>query len=155
MFDQAKLSADLERDEDFKSLVYDDASGKPIVPGWRVQGHPTIGIGWALDVTPLSLDRARVIMGWHIADKSAELFAALPWMQSLDEVRCRALVNMCFQMGVAGVLGFKNTVALLQAGRFGDAAAEMEKSTWANQTPARAQRIADMIRTGQDGPLIA
>ena len=55
---------------------------------------------------------------------------------------------MAFQMGVDGLLGFKNTLAMIQSGRYSDAAKGMLSSLWAKQTPARAKRMSEQMRTG-------
>ena len=56
---------------------------------------------------------------------------------------------MAFQMGVDGLLGFKNTLAMIQAGKYTEAANGMMNSKWAKQTPSRAQRHAEQMRTGK------
>jgi lysozyme len=57
-----------------------------------------------------------------------------------------ALEAMAFQMGIAGLLGFKNMLAMVQRG--GYAAAGMLNSLWAWQTPASAARTATLMRQG-------
>lgn len=150
MFDRNKLISNLERDEAYRAVVYDDANGKPIVPGTTVIGHPTTGIGWALDVTPLTHDRAQIICGWEVDDKAKELFQVLPWAGTLDEVRCRALMNMVFNLGLAGLLGFHNTLTAIQGSHWADAAAGIRASKWYHQVGARAERIARAFETGVD-----
>lgn len=68
--------------------------------------------------------------------------------QALRYPRFGALVNMSFQLGVDGLLGFKNSLALMEEGKYTFAADNMLKSKWAEQTPGRAKRIAAQIRTG-------
>ncbi len=56
---------------------------------------------------------------------------------------------MAFQLGVNGVANFKKMIAALIARDYAAAAREMLDSNWAKvQTPARAQRMAEMMRTG-------
>lgn len=150
MFDPAKLAADLERDEGFRDLVYDDRTGFPIRPGVLVQGNPTIGIGWNLAGNPLNRERARIILAWHMHDVSTALFEALPWAAHLDEVRCRALLNMAFNLGVPGLLQFHNMLAALQDKRWADAARHARDSKWHGQVGHRAERIAKAFETGVD-----
>jgi len=52
-------------------------------------------------------------------------------------------------MGTSGLLSFKNTLGLIRDGRSERAAEAMMKSKWASQTPNRAQRIANQMRTGK------
>ncbi len=55
---------------------------------------------------------------------------------------------MAFQLGTAGLLGFTNTLQLVQAGKYAEAGAAMLQSKWAQQTPNRAKRLAEQMRTG-------
>lgn len=55
---------------------------------------------------------------------------------------------MAFQMGIVGLLGFTNTLAAIKRGDYAAAATGMLASLWARQTPARAKRMADMMRAG-------
>jgi lysozyme len=59
------------------------------------------------------------------------------------------LVGMAFQMGTEGLLKFKNTLAMVQAGDYESAAKGMLQSLWARQTPERAARMAKQMRTGE------
>lgn len=67
---------------------------------------------------------------------------------SLDIVRRTALVNMCYQLGVQGVLQFKKMIQHLNAREYEKAADEALNSKWALQTPNRAKRVTDVIRYG-------
>lgn len=66
----------------------------------------------------------------------------------IDGVRRTALVNMCFQLGVSGVLQFKKMIAHLNNNEYELAADEALNSKWARQTPNRAKRVTDVIRYG-------
>jgi lysozyme len=55
---------------------------------------------------------------------------------------------MSFQMGTAGLLGFQNTLQAIRSGNYEAAASGMMASAWARQTPARAQRMANLMRAG-------
>ncbi|HDC4672328.1 glycoside hydrolase family protein [Enterobacter kobei] len=67
---------------------------------------------------------------------------------SLDIVRRTALVNMCYQLGVQGVLQFKKMLGYLEQGDYEKAADEALNSKWAKQTPNRARRVTEVLRTG-------
>lgn len=77
-----------------------------------------------------------------------EISGRLPWTSKLDPVRRAVLINMGFQLGVAGLLGFKNTLAFVQAGEYPEAASNMLRSRWAKQTPARANRLSRQMADG-------
>jgi lysozyme len=83
-----------------------------------------------------------------INDRVDALTRALPWFQNLDDARRGVLLNMAFQMGTAGLLGFKNTLERTRTGDYASAAAGMLQSKWATQTPERAARLAKQMETG-------
>ena len=142
----------LKRDEGEVLYVYDDATGKPIVKGSVVKGYPTVGIGILLDKDKgggLRPEESEFVFRNRLKLLDAELTARLPWISRLDPARKGVLINMAFQMGVAGLLGFRNTLALIQSGKYQEAARAMLQSKWATQTPARAQRLSNQMATGQ------
>jgi lysozyme len=53
---------------------------------------------------------------------------------------------MCFQLGFGGLLKFQKMLTCLADGDRTGAAREALDSLWAKQTPARAQRVAKMIK---------
>ena len=141
----------LKRDESEVLYVYDDATGKPIVRGSTVVGYPTVGIGILLDKDKgggLRPEESEFVFRNRLKLLDAELTARLPWISKLDPARKGVLINMAFQMGVAGLLGFKNTLAMVESGRYRDAAKGMLQSKWATQTPARANRLSRQMETG-------
>lgn len=114
-------------------------------------GYWTIGVGRLIDKRKggqLSDDEIKYLLNNDINKRFDELKIKIPWIVKLTDARQRALVNMAFQLGVNGLLGFKNTLSLLQSGKYSEAADNALKSKWAEQTPKRAKRVTDMIRNG-------
>lgn len=145
MVDFKKLTADLRRDEGEKKMRGRHVAYKDSL------GFLTIGIGRLIDERKgggLTDDEADYLLNNDIQRTYAEVVSNLPWFVNLSEVRQRAIMNMAFQLGVPKLLGFRNTLALLRSGRYDEAAREALNSTWAGQTPARAKRVADMLRGG-------
>lgn len=136
-------------EEAFRAFVYDDATGDPIRAGSIVHGHPTAGYGMALDVSPLTAGEALFLMRNRVAIARAGLSASLPWFTALGEVRQAVLLSMAYQMGVEGVLGFRGALGQMALGNWDGAAQMMLDSDWARETPARAEALATMMRTGQ------
>lgn len=68
---------------------------------------------------------------------------------SLDEERKYALLDMCYQMDIKGLLKFKKMLKALENKDFKKAKEECLNSSYAKQTPARAKRIAHLIETGE------
>lgn len=115
-------------------------------------GFLTIGVGRLIDKRKgggITEEEAAYLLKNDIERKTAEVRARLPWFAKLDPARQGVLVNMAFQMGVGGLMAFKNTLALIERGAYALAADNMLKSAWATQTPARAQRLARQLRTGE------
>jgi lysozyme len=138
----------LRRDEGVLLQVYDDANGQQIVPGYRLVGHPTIGVGRALDVHGISQDEATDLL-WADMAKYAEELMPLPWFAALDPARRRAIMNMRHQLGLGGLLLFKNMIVCLEAKDYTAAAIAGGKSQWARtQSPQRAQRVLALLEHG-------
>lgn len=137
-----------------RMVVYDDATGKPIVPGTHVIGHPTIGFGRALDVNGISLAEALMLMHDDENDVMAQLDSYLPWWRQMDDVRQAVLISMVFNMGIGsralgtGVLGFTKTLSLMQMGNYAGCAAQLRASKWYGQVGQRGERLAKMVETG-------
>jgi len=115
------------------------------------EGWLTIGVGRLIDrrkggrLTDREID---YLLDNDIAEKTAEVLKALPWIMQLDEARRAVLLGMAFQMGTAGLLGFRNTLELVRTGNYRAAGRGMLQSRWAEQTPKRAQRMAQQMETG-------
>lgn len=86
-----------------------------------------------------------------------QLAARCPEFVRLAEIggipRAEVLLNMAFNMGVDGLLRFKNTLAMLRAAiedhaSYARVADGMLNSLWANQVGRRADELARQMRTG-------
>ncbi|UYM28777.1 lysozyme R [Serratia phage vB_SspM_LC53] len=153
----------LRIDEGYDSKIYKDT-----------EGYWTIGIGHlltknaSLDVAKSELDKlvGRKCNGVITQAEAEAIFAKdvekathgiqgnsvlKPVYDSLDGVRRAALINMVFQMGVAGVAGFTNSMRLLKEKRWDEAAVNLAKSRWYNQTTNRAKRVISTFKTGTWG----
>ena len=135
------IVSQLRRDEGEKLSVYQDHLGF-----W------TIGVGRLVDprrgggITP---EESAYLLKNDITKREAELDSRLPWWRALNEARQGVLLNMSFQLGVTGLLAFRTTLKLVQGGHYQDAAEAMLLSRWADQTPGRAERLAEQMRTGE------
>jgi lysozyme len=115
-------------------------------------GYWTIGVGRLLDKRKgggLSRDEVYYLLSNDINQKTKQLVEALPWVSFLSEQRQAVLINMCFQMGIDGLLKFKNTLKLIEDGHYDVASSGMLKSLWAQQTPERAKRLSKQMLTNE------
>lgn len=145
-----QLVADLKRDEGLRLEAYPDplTGDEPWTIGY---GHcgPEVrrGVVW-------TLDQAEAALIADIEKHNAELARHLPWVTRLDAARQRVLANMAFNLGVGvpggkkGLLGFRNTLGMVERGEYAAAADAMERSLWAKQVKGRATRLAQTMRTG-------
>jgi lysozyme len=82
--------------------------------------------------------------------KVAELGAkALGFWTMLSEPRRAVIISMVFQMGLDGVSRFIKMRAAIMREDWEAVFKEMLNSKWAKQTPGRAGRHAEQMRTGK------
>ncbi len=113
-------------------------------------GYWTIGVGRLIDAKKgggLRPDEIAYLLNNDIVDRREALTKALPFFAELSSARQGVLINMAFNMGVAGLLKFKQMLAAVEAGHWGIAANEMLDSNWAHQVPKRAVRLASQMET--------
>lgn len=135
-----QLIADLKRDEGLCLTAYKDTVGVWTIGYGRAHVQP--GTVW-------TEAQAEAALREDVLEHNAELATALPWINGLDPVRRRVLQNMAFNLGVKGLLGFKNTLGMVKAGDYEGAARGMLASLWAKQVKGRAVRLAEQMRTGR------
>jgi len=137
------LQQELTRDEGCKFMPYKDS-----------MGINTIGIGHNLQASPIDLPfpltqaQVTLIFSKDIQNVFDALDAKITWWRSLDEVRQRVVVNMCFNMGINTLLTFKNTLASMSLGNYEQAANGMRNSAWFKQVGQRAVRLSNAMQTG-------
>jgi lysozyme len=113
-------------------------------------GKLTIGIGRNLDDCGITQSEAYVMLINDIMNCEKQLQAKIPDIYNgLDEVRKSVLLNMCFNLGINGLLGFKNTLAFVKAGDWERAANNMLVSRWAKQVGRRAIELSELMRKGK------
>lgn len=151
--DKTKLIGELRRDEGEKLKVYRDHLG------WL-----TVGVGHLVDARkganpapfgvtlklgdPITQAQSETLLMADIAAKEAELDDAIPWWRKLTDARQRVLLNMAFNLGTEGLMGFQNTLRMIQGGSYLPASRAMLVSKWAGQVGDRAKRLSDMMAAG-------
>lgn len=125
------LIDDIKQEEGFKGIVYK-----------CTEGFDTIGYGTRL---PLSEKEAEMILEYRLNILKDNLSGSL-YMLDIDKKAWDILYNMVYQMGVKGVLNFKNMIKALEAKDYNRAGDEMLDSKWAKQTPARANRLSKAMK---------
>ena len=108
----------------------------------------TIGWGRNLIARGVSEAEAAMLLGNDLAEVRRDLRRRLPWIDRLDEVRLAVLVDMAFNLGVAGVLRFAQMLGHVERGEYGPASQAMLESRWARQVGRRAVRLCAMMQSG-------
>lgn len=144
------LTEELKRDEGLRLTVYDDATGKPIVKGSMVVGHPTIGIGRNLAGKGLTPSEVFYLLETDIEELLKQA-RTLEYWRGLTKVRQRVVLNMMFNLGFAGFQKFVRLDACLRTGDYEAAARCMEESVWYKQVGQRARRLVFMMRNDYCG----
>lgn len=164
-----QVVADLIRHEGFKKYAYADPltplyrkvkaslwGTKParelLPPGtkWSTGEPWTVGIGYTKGVTVdsvMELDRAKKITEGEVAELDAQLLAALPWYKDASFATKTIMINMAYNLGLAGFLKFKNTLAYIKAGDYAQSAKNMALSLWYAQVGARGKELAERMRS--------
>jgi len=118
--------------------------------GWEAKpyidtvGIPTFGYGF----TYITLAEGEMILRNRIETYKQELIATFPWTKKLDSVRFNVLLNMTYNLGIARLSGFVNTLKAVEEGRWEDASRGMLASKWATQVKGRAVELAAQMLTG-------
>lgn len=130
-------------------VVYDDANGAPIVPGYTVKGNPTIGVGTLLSAPGLSDLAIFYLLDLELANAKTQLIQNLPWADNLDTVRQEVLIEMVYQLGINRLLIFNKALTAMQNSDWPTASKEMLNSAWHKQTPGRCEELANLMLYGQ------
>ena len=139
--------AQLKRHEGLRLEAYKDT-----------EGHLTIGYGHNLDVWPvegvgkegdvISRTKAEELLVESVVFFAAQLDEKIPWWRELDEPRQGVILNMGFNLGVSGLLGFKRALGAMKIGDYARAGTEMLDSRWAGQVRGRAAELARQMVLG-------
>lgn len=148
-----KEAQEISKDEGFESHVYKCP-----------RGFDTIGKGYNLEANPLKLTDFEIKDFYKngISEKTADylliryideiertLQLKVEGFAQLNEARRGILINMAYQMGIDGLLKFKNMLIALKHDEYELAAKEMKNSRWYTQTPNRAKRLIERMKTGE------
>ena len=143
----------LKKHEGFRNKVYKCTAGKD-----------TIGYGYNIAANPLKLSaleirsfydigiteaKAEVLLKLCCNMMESQLTKELNWFNDLDSNSRYVILNMSYNIGVRGLLGFHTTLSLIKDGKLAEASTQMLRSKWANQVKIRAIELSTILRTGK------
>jgi len=135
--DREQLIQELKRDEGVVLTLYKCSAGKN-----------TIGVGRNVDDRGITEDESDYLLSNDIDLCVKELEGTFPWFQTLSDTRQRVMVNMCFNLGLSRLMGFRKFLAAMEAGEWETAGVEMLDSKWARQVGPRSTRLRDLVLEG-------
>ena len=103
----------------------------------------TFGYGF----TFITKEEAGEVLNVRLNNIKNELFKNLPWLEEEPKEVQYILTEMAYQLGVEGLLGFKNTLKLIKEHKYKEASFEGLNSKWAKEdTPERAKELMNILR---------
>lgn len=130
-----KVETQLIVDEDLRLMPYRCPAGKL-----------TIGVGRNLEDNGITREEAYYLLRNDIDRCHRQLSLKLPFYDRLPSDKKEILLNMCFNMGLNKLLGFKRMLAAMAVNNWDAAAHEMADSAWAGQVGDRARRLIGKMR---------
>lgn len=110
---------------------------------WAAELLDYLGVEDEDDIEQLTREQANFILNHHInafSDKCRAIYGDT-W-DSLSDLRREILVNICFNVGPAGLRKFRKMNAAIHEGDWEEAASQMVDSKAARQTGERYSRLA-------------
>ncbi len=135
--------------DDFKNRLCRH-EGMMLKPYRCPTGRLTIGVGRNLEDTGLSKSEALFLLDNDLRRVELECARAFDWFDTLDDVRKRVLIEMAFNMGLSGLMTFRNMLKAIKQKDYVKASEEMLDSLWAKQVKTRAYRLAHIMETQQE-----
>ena len=120
------LIDDIKSEEGFSGIVYVCS-----------EGFDTVGYGTRM---PITKEEAELLLEYRLKGMKAQLTGYLYDIDIKDEA-WDILFNMAYQLGVKGVLNFKNMIKALRNNDYKEAAKQGRDSLWYKQTKNRAERL--------------
>jgi lysozyme len=147
-----KCLEQLKRHEGFRQRVYQCTAGKDTVGfGYNLSANPLKLTDFEIKQiyqTGINLNVAEYLLLRHVSEIEKDLIEQFSWFENLNDARRAVLINMSFNLGLKGLLTFKNTLRMVEAGDYRGAAVNMIKSKWAVQVKGRAIELAEQMNNG-------
>jgi lysozyme len=139
-----KLVQQLKRHEGFRKFVYEDTTG-----------HWTIGYGRNVEEEGVTEKEAEMMLMNDIEEKRKKLVSEINhkydddlW-KKLNNARRSVLINMAFNLGVAGLMEFDKMFSYIRDDQYKKASEEMLDSLWAEQVGYRAEELSEQMESGE------
>ena len=116
----------------------------------RFKGKLTIGRGRNLEDRGITAGESFTMFHVDVQTHRNEVNECYPWAAGkLNDARYAVLVNLCYNMGIGRLMGFKKMIAAIRQENWQAAHDELLDSFYARQVGDRAHRLAGQLLTGQ------
>lgn len=121
--------------EGFRSRAYRDTVG-----------HLTIGYGFNVDAG-ISEYAASALLEAQLSEGEVDL-QEYQWYAGADDVRRSVLLELAFNMGIGGLLGFRTMLQAVDDQNWSAAADALQNSKWFHQVGSRGPVLVRLMREG-------
>lgn len=111
-------------------------------------GKLTIGVGRNLEDRGISEEEAMMMLQNDIIACRKECYSNFIWFGEMDELRQEVILEMCFNLGITRLKGFKKMLKACELKNYTLASQEMLTSLWARQVGNRAKTLAKIMEKG-------
>lgn len=124
-------------------------------PYYCSEGYPTVGFGFKIggkhSDLPVFVISKKVADVWlhETVQDIYDIINKEDWFKNLNDIRQAVIISMAYQLGITGLSKFKRMIECLKEGNYEEASLEMKDSLWAKQTPERASRHGELMKTGK------
>ena len=139
-----ELKEQIKEHEGFVPRTYKDSLGKRTIGFGHLCVEPE---QWDDDKEYTKEELERVFDNdFEEALKNAE---SLIGERSINFIAKQVIIEMVFQLGIGGVGKFKKMWSALDNEDYGEASFQMMDSLWAKQTPNRAEKLSQKMRSAK------
>ena len=139
-----ELKEQIKEHEGFVPRTYKDSLGKRTIGFGHLCVEPE---QWDDDKEYTREELERVFdKDFDEALKNAE---SLIGQRSINFIAKQVIIEMVFQLGIGGVGKFKKMWSALDKEDYGEASFQMMDSLWAKQTPNRAEKLSQKMRSAK------
>lgn len=145
----------LWNEEAYRQYAYNDLTGKCVTcqtTDPKTTGNLTWLVGLNLE-TEGCPELAQVVLKWSIAKREAAVLAEFPHYAALDTIRQAALLDIAFNVGAHGLMGFHRMLAAIVAADWATAAKECHVGD--PRLEGRYEHLAYMLEHGALPPDLA
>lgn len=112
--------------------------------------HPTIGYGYNLSVYSYEGKRITKAYGLltDILKENYKAILSYGWYKNLDAMRRMVILDLSYNLGLNGLLKFKQSIKAIEDKNYALAVERLQKSPYFNQVKKRASRNMEILKLG-------